>query len=83
MTVAKARTIIGNRVVALTRYLMEREGVPRDVAYAKLFGTEFFTLLSDSETGLFLEDDDYLRTAYLKEVSEGADAMYEFVRPEP
>jgi len=82
MTAEKSRTIIGNRVVALTRFVMERDGLAQDVAYAKLYGTEFFSLLSDYETGLYLEEDDYLKTAYCKEVSEGVGAMYDFIRPE-
>lgn len=80
MTAEKARTIIGNRVVALTRFIMERDAVPQDVAFAKLYGTEFFSLLSDPETRLFLEDDDYLETAYCKETSVCPEAMFTFIR---
>lgn len=83
MTAEKARTIIGNRVVSLTRYVMDRECLTQDAAYARLYSTEFFSLLSDPETRLYLEEDDYLQNAYVKEVSEGVDAMYAFIRPEP
>jgi len=83
MTPEKAKVVIGNRVVDLTRYLMERDVTTQDVAYAKLYATEFFRLLTDPDTRLFLEEDEYLRTALERELTEGADALYEFIKPEP
>jgi len=83
MTSEKARVVTGNRVVDLTRSLMERDGVTHDVAYARLYATEFFRLLSDPETRLFLEDDDYLRSALECELRDGINSLYEFIKPEP
>ena len=45
--------------------------------------TEFYKLLNDYDTRLFLEDDEYLKQAYDTETSAGVDALYEFIRPEP
>lgn len=83
MTPEKARVAIGNKVVELTRYIMSQDGVSQDVAYAKLFRMELFKLLSDPETRLFLEEDDYLRQACETELTKGADSLYEFIKPEP
>ena len=83
MTAEKARVVIGNRVVDLTCYIMERDGLSQDNAYAALYRTEFFNLLSDPETRLFLEDDDYLRQSYETEVGSGVDALYNFIKPDP
>ena len=83
MTAEKARVATGNKVVDLTRYIMARDGLTQDLAYAKLYRTEFFKLLSDPETRLFLEDDGYLQQAYEAESASGVDALYDFIKPEP
>ena len=83
MTAEKARVATGNKVVDLTRYIMARDGLTQDLAYAKLYRTELFKLLSDPETRLFLEDDAYLQKAYEAESTSGVDALYDFIRPEP
>lgn len=83
MTPEKARVAIGNKVVDLTRYIMSRDGVSQDVAYATLYRMELFKLLSDQETRLFLEEDDYLRQACETELTKGVDPLYEFIKPEP
>lgn len=83
MTAEKARVATGNKVVDLTRYIMARDGLTQDLAYAKLYRTEFFKLLSDPETRLFLEDDGYLQKAYEAELTSGVDTLYDFIKPEP
>ena len=83
MTAEKARVATGNKVVDLTRYIMARDGMSQDLAYAKLYRMELFKLLSDPETRLFLEDDAYLQKAYEVESASGIDALYDFIKPEP
>ena len=83
MTAEKARVATGNKVVDLTRYIMARDGLTQDLAYAKLYRMELLKLLSDPETRLFLEDDVYLQKAYEAEAVSGVDALYEFIKPEP
>lgn len=48
-------------------------------AYKKLTSTDFFKLLDDLETGLYLEPDAYLCEACLLELEKGPEAMYEFI----
>ena len=83
MTAEKARVATGNKVVDLTRYIMARDGLTQDLAYAKLYRMELFKLLSDPETRLFLEDDAYLQKAYEAEFVSGVEALYDFIKPEP
>ena len=83
MTDGKANTVVGHCVIDLTKYIMAKDGLPADAAYRKLFATELYKLLNDYDTRLFLEDGEYLRQAYDIEMSEGIDAMYAFIRPEP
>ena len=83
MTAEKARVATGNKVVDLTRYIMARDGLAQDLAYAKLYRMELFKLISDPETRLFLEDDAYLQKAYEAESVSGTDALYDFIKPEP
>lgn len=83
MTDGKANTVVGLCVVDLTKYIMAKEGLSIDAAYRKIFATELYKLLNDYDTRLFLEDSEYLRQAYDIEMSEGMDALYEFIRPEP
>lgn len=82
MTEGKARVATGGKVVELVRYIMARDGTSSDVAYRKLCGMKLFELLTDPETRLFLEDDDYLKRACATELDEGLDAMFDFIKPE-
>lgn len=82
MTEGKVKVVTGGKVVELTRYLMLRDGTMQDAAYRKLCGMKLFELLSDPETRLYLETDDYLKSACAAELDRGLDAMYEFIKPE-
>lgn len=82
MTEDKIKVVTGGKVVELTRYLMERDGTMQDVAYRKLCGMKLFELLLDSETRLYLETDEYLKSACAAELDNGLDALYDFIKPE-
>ena len=82
MTADKANTVVGLCVVDLTKHIMEREGLQMDAAYRKLYSTEFYKILTNPESRLFLEDEEYLRKAYDTEVSSGVEALYAFIKPE-
>ena len=59
MTDGKIKVVTGGKAIELTRYLMSRYGMTHDVAYHKLCGMKLFELLSDPETRLYLENDDF------------------------
>ena len=82
MTEEKIETTKGLCVISLTRFIMEQTHLSQDQAFEKLLDTELYTLLMDSETRLFLETNDYLRQCCQIELSEGKDALYEFINAE-
>ncbi len=79
MTTGKAQTALGLSVVAITKRLMEYFSVGHEEAYRKLVSTDFFELLNDLDTGLYLEPDEYLFEGCLLELEKGSEAMYEFI----
>ena len=79
MKESKIETTKGNCAIALTRHIMEKTGLPQDKAFAKLSSTDFFELLNDTETNLFMETNEYLCTACDFELDGNKDAMYSFI----
>ncbi len=79
MTEGKIQAAIGISVVAVTKYLMEHFAISYEEAYKKLMDTEFFELLNDVETGLYLEPSAYLCEACLLEIEQGSDAMHDYI----
>ena len=79
MTNGKAQTALGLSVVAITKGLMEHFSSGHEEAYRRLVSTDFFGLLNDLDTGLYLESDAYLLEACLLELEKSPDAMYEFI----
>jgi len=78
----RIKTIIGFSVINLTKYLMETYSVEHEEAYRRLVNTDFYEILNDPESGLYLETEDYLRKACLAELEQGKDAMYAFINRE-
>ncbi|MCR5723765.1 MAG: hypothetical protein K6G80_01610 [Treponema sp.] len=82
MSESTIETAKGNSVIALTKHIMKKMNLTQEKAYAKLSSTDFFNLLNDTGTNLFLETNDYLCTALDYELNEGEDAMYAFIEKE-
>ena len=82
MDAGKIGTVQGLCVVALTKHLMEKLGLPPDEAFARLLQTELYPLLLDSETRLYLETNQYLCEALDQEIDEGVDSLYTFINSE-
>ncbi len=82
MTEEKIETMIGLSVVVVARYLMDYLSLSHEEAYEKLIETDFFDRLSDPETGLYLEPDNYLCKACVLELEQGKEAMYDFINQE-
>lgn len=79
MSESKIETATGMCIIALTRHIMKKENLNYEVSYRKLLSTELYKLLLDSETGLFLEMNEYLCEAYDEEIRSGRDGLYEYV----
>lgn len=82
MTQEKAQTAIAASAVGLTRHLMSRDGIAQDEAYRRLCTTKIFKLLSDPDTGLFLEPNEYLCKWLDLELANGVDALYAAISPD-
>ena len=83
MTESKLQTAIASCAVGLTRHLMAKEELSQDIAYRKLYASETFKLLSNPDTRLCLESNDYLCRCLDIEMSQGIDALYAFIKPDP
>ncbi len=82
MSSGKIETVQGMCVVALTKHLMQKYGLPQDQAYARLLQTEIYTLLMDIDTRLYLETNQYLCEACDRKCDDGSDALYEYINRE-
>lgn len=78
----KIETAQGISVVAITKFLMKYFSINQEEAYRRLAGTDFYELLNDCETGLYLEPDSYLCESCLLELEQGKEAMYEYINRE-
>lgn len=76
MTNSRARTMVTNSVVGLTRYLVRQGHISKDRAYMKLYQTELFGLLSNVKTGLFLEPNERLIDLLKTELKDGVPGLY-------
>lgn len=79
ITEGKIETTKGGCAVALTRHIMEKFGLPQDRAFARLASTELFGMLNDTESGLYMETNAYLREACDLELCGSLEAMYHFI----
>ena len=79
MSEGKVETSTGLCVVALTKYIMEKQKIDYETAYKKLITRELYALLQDPETRLFFETNEYLIEAYDKELMFGEDALYDYI----
>lgn len=80
MPESKIETIKGNCVVALTKFIMKKFNIPQDKAFSKLYSTDFFELLNDTQTNLFMETNEYLCHACDLELSGDKGRMYYFIQ---
>lgn len=58
---------------------MDKYNIPQDKAFAKLISTDFFDLLNDTGTNLFMETNDYLCEACDFELNGNTDQMYSYI----
>jgi hypothetical protein len=80
MNESKIETAKGMCVVDVTKFLMKRNNCTNDVAYAHFMSMELFQLLMDTDSGMYLEPNDYLFECCEIEESRGIDALYEFIK---
>lgn len=80
MSEGKIETAKGMCVVDVTKFLMNRNNWSDDVAYAHFMGMELYKILVDTDSGMYLEPNDYLFECCEIEESRGVDALYDFIK---
>ena len=76
----KIEHLKGLSVIAATKRLMQKYNLSHEEAYKKLLESAIYTVLNNSDSNLFLENDNYLNTALDLEFTAGKDAMYQFIQ---
>ena len=76
MTQERIKNAIASCVVGLTRHVMARDSIPHDAAYRKVFASELFKLLSDSDSRLCFEPNSELARYLDIENTQGIYALY-------
>ncbi len=76
---SKTEILKGMCVVDITKYLMKKKHWTADIAYLYLMQMELYQILMDTESGLCLEQDEYLFQCCDAELEGGADAFYDFI----
>ena len=80
MSERKIETAKGMCAVFLTKFLMKRNNWAQDTSYAYFMGMELYQLLMDTDTGMYLEPDEYLFECCEIEASCGVDVLYDFIK---
>jgi len=79
MEEAKIEHLKGLTVISATKHIMEKYGLNHEDAYKKLFLSETYRILMESDSGLFLESDQYFNTALDTEFEKDKEAMYDYI----
>jgi hypothetical protein len=82
MRESKIRTAKGMCVINITKFLMKRNNLTHDTAYAHLMSMELYKLLMDTDSRMYLEPNEYLYKCCDIEDSKGIDALYDFIKEE-
>ena len=75
----KIETIKGLCVVNITKFIMTKLGLSADEAYAKFMQMEMFDLLMDTDSGMYLEQNEFLSACCEQEIDYGAEELYKFL----
>ena len=79
MSENKIETIKGLCVVNITKFIMTKLGLSADEGYAKFMQMEMFDLLMDTDSGMYLEQNEFLIACCEKEIDYGAEELYKFL----
>ncbi|MBQ3426609.1 MAG: hypothetical protein IJH37_05620 [Clostridia bacterium] len=68
---SKREQLIEFCIQDITEYIAVDKNIPYDEAMNRFYGSETFTKLTDTETGLFLESSAYVYDLYQNECENG------------
>lgn len=69
----------GLAVINATKHLMSKYDLNHEDAYKKLLNSETYRILMESDSGLYLESDDYLSAALDSEFKKNKETLYDFI----
>jgi len=75
----KIEHLKGLAVINATKHLMAKYNLNHENAYKKLLNSETYRILMESDSGLYLESDNYLNTALDFELDKNKEAMYDYI----
>ena len=75
----KIERLKGLAVINATKHLMSKYNLNHEDAYKKLLNSETYRILMESDSGLFLESDDYLNMALDSEFEKNKEALYDYI----
>lgn len=76
----KIEHLKGLCIIEATKYLMQKDNISHEEAFKKILSTDFYNLLMNTDTSIYLENDNYIKEALTLELSEGKSAMYDFIQ---
>lgn len=79
MDEAKIEHLKGLSVINVTKHIMAKYKLNHEDAYKKLLNSETYRILMESDSGLFLESDSYLKTALDTEFENNKEALYNYI----
>lgn len=79
MNEEKIQAAVSLKVINLVKWIMEQENIAEDVAYEKILRLELYRMLTDEETGLYLEPIEYIYDCYEVEVDQGQKELRQYV----
>ncbi len=80
MNASRVRVGILSKIICLVKFEMQMSNSNESEAYAKLISTEFYKLLKDKGTALFLEPIEYVEEAYTLERTKSKEEMLKFIQ---
>ena len=66
-------------VINVTKHIMKKNNMTHEEAYKDFLTSETYKILMNSDSGLYLESDDYLIKAMDIEFNDGKESLYSFL----
>jgi hypothetical protein len=79
MSEDKIEHLKGLCVINITKHLMQRLNLNHEEAYKKILSSETYRILMQTDSSLFLEDDNYLCKAIDTEIDSGKEKLYDMI----
>lgn len=75
----RIETMKGMCAVDITKFIMKELNLSCDEAYAKFMQMELFRILMDTESGMYLEQNEFLYKCCKAELELGEEGLYQVI----